>query len=461
MAELLGQYASFQSLGSPSRLRFFALLLIVLFFVVVFCLLFVPWQQTVTGVGKVTVFDPVNRPQSIEAQLSGRIKKWYVKEGQSVEAGELLAELDDIDPKYLSPLQVPQLEAQKQALAQRQKATQMRIVALNRQLASLSVSQQASLPAAGVRVQQNRVRVFAAQQSVIAAEQAEKTAKYNFDRLQSLFDKGLRSRRDYELAELDYRRAQTELERARAQFGVSQQDVSVSSLDQSKVLGDTSAALANVSSALASAQESLASTQAEISKLDVEVEGLRRRVSLREIRSPRAGTVVRIMRLGEGETVSEGMVIATVVPFSTDQAVELYVSDWDAVLLKQNDPVRLQFSGWPAIQFSGWPSIATGTFGGRVAVIDAVDDGTSRYRVLVRPDMAKVEEGRDQPWPSQTHLRPGTTASGWILLRRVPLGYELWRQFNGFPPTVDMTEKDADAGDVKDKKGPIKRKVKS
>jgi hypothetical protein len=25
---------------------------------------------------------------------------------------------------------------------------------------------------------------------------------------------------------------------------------------------------------------------------------------------------------------------------------------------------------------------------------------------------------------------------GWVLLDTVPLGFELWRQFNGFPPTV-------------------------
>jgi hypothetical protein len=27
-------------------------------------------------------------------------------------------------------------------------------------------------------------------------------------------------------------------------------------------------------------------------------------------------------------------------------------------------------------------------------------------------------------------------AHGWILLNRVSLAYELWRQFNGFPPAI-------------------------
>jgi len=31
-------------------------------------------------------------------------------------------------------------------------------------------------------------------------------------------------------------------------------------------------------------------------------------------------------------------------------------------------------------------------------------------------------------------------ANGWVLLNIVPIGYELWRQFNGFPPVVAMDE---------------------
>jgi hypothetical protein len=27
-------------------------------------------------------------------------------------------------------------------------------------------------------------------------------------------------------------------------------------------------------------------------------------------------------------------------------------------------------------------------------------------------------------------------AKGWVLLDRVSLGFEVWRQFNGFPPTT-------------------------
>jgi hypothetical protein len=54
----------------------------------------------------------------------------------------------------------------------------------------------------------------------------------------------------------------------------------------------------------------------------------------------------------------------------------------------------------------------------------ASEDGT--FRVLIAP--AKGEKS----WP--TALRVGGGANSMILLNDVPIGYELWRLVNGFPP---------------------------
>jgi hypothetical protein len=103
--------------------------------------------------------------------------------------------------------------------------------------------------------------------------------------------------------------------------------------------------------------------------------------------------------------------------------------------------VRLQFAGWPALQFSGWPSVAVGTFGGTVTVVDAVDDGLGRFRVLVIPDQGVPGTVTNEPWPDPSYLRPGGKVSGWIMLDVVSLGFELWRQFNGFAPSLEQAPK--------------------
>jgi hypothetical protein len=129
-------------------------------------------------------------------------------------------------------------------------------------------------------------------------------------------------------------------------------------------------------------------------------------------------------------------------------ALELYVNAMDVPLLTKGRQVRLEFDGWPALQVTGWPSVAVGTFGGIVQVIDYVDSKDGKYRILVVPDPL-------EPWPEQ--LRVGSGAYGWVMLDDVSMWYEIWRQLNGFPPSLyDEPSED----DEKEKKSGKKVKLK-
>jgi hypothetical protein len=67
-------------------------------------------------------------------------------------------------------------------------------------------------------------------------------------------------------------------------------------------------------------------------------------------------------------------------------------------------------------------------FRGVVSVVDAArTDRPGQFRVLVVP-------GPDDVWPTGFRLRQGVRSHGWILLGVVPLGFEVWRRFNAFPP---------------------------
>jgi multidrug efflux pump subunit AcrA (membrane-fusion protein) len=461
----------------------------------------IPWRQSVVGQGRVFVFDPEDRPQEIDAQLSGRLVRWRVQEGEVVKRGQVIAELADIDSKFLDERQLQKLLGQRRAQQAKIDASLTRATALERQLKDLEGSRSVAVPAAGQRAQQARDRERQANQALLAAGQQLVTAELNFKRIKELHSKGLRSKRDLELSELDLVRARTERERAEAAAAAARRDVQVLDFDQEKVGFDTSASLNSLRASLASVRESIATAQSDLFKLDVEIENLRGRIAQRQVIAPRDGRVVRLLTIGSGATVKAGDILATIAPLTSDQAVELYISGNDAPLAAVGCPVRLQFAGWPALQFSGWPSVAVGTFGGRVEVIDAIDDGSGRYRVVVVPSSGKdavtppqecpfldarttralaTREGKDQPWPpgpsqvtpgsDQQVLRPGAQVSGWLILREVPLGVELWRQINAFPPSVrdsksyqgDKEVKGAvyKADDDKKISDPIKRKSK-
>jgi hypothetical protein len=120
------------------------------------------------------------------------------------------------------------------------------------------------------------------------------------------------------------------------------------------------------------------------------------------------------------------------MPANNALAVELMVKPIDFPLLSKGQKVRFIFDGWPAFVFSGWPGASAGTYGGVIVAIDNFTNEFGEYRVLVAPDPD------DLSWP--TGIRVGAGAHGMALLNDVPIAYELWRQFNGFPPDYYQAE---------------------
>ncbi|MBF2054863.1 MAG: HlyD family efflux transporter periplasmic adaptor subunit [Candidatus Sericytochromatia bacterium] len=187
-------------------------------------------------------------------------------------------------------------------------------------------------------------------------------------------------------------------------------------------------ARSKLQSNLATLEESRTSVEknaAEILKIDTDIARQQRQ----EIRAPHDGTILMLNTFADTVYVKEGDPLATLVPDTRERAVELYMNGNDIPLISAGREVRIQFEGWPALQFSGWPSVAVGTFGGEVALVDASDSENGKFRIVVRPLPG-------EQWPESQYLLQGARAKGWVLLDTVSLGFELWRQFNGFPPQL-------------------------
>jgi membrane fusion protein, adhesin transport system len=409
---------------TPRALRIVARLLAVVGAVLSVMLVFAPWQQSIQGSGRVVAFAPVERQQEVDAPIEGRVTRWYVREGSIVRKGDLLLEISDNDPSILQRLQ----EERTAVIARREAASTRAQNIISRQK-SLDASRNAAVTAAENRVKMAAERTRAAKQAVEATQAGETAAKLNLDRQSSLSDAGLASTRTYELAQLEYVRTATEVQRAYATMQAAMGEELALQSDQLRVKADVTAAIDDARASEASALADEANAAAELARLEVRLA----RQSTMEVRAQLEGTVLRL-RGGQGnEFVKAGDPLCTLVPDTKDRAVELWLDGNDVPLVSTGRPVRIQFEGWPAVQFTGWPSVAVGTFGGTVALIDATDDGSGRFRVVVRPD------GQDA-WPTGLYLRQGVRVNGWVLLDQVRLGYELWRQFNGFPPTVKPAE---------------------
>ncbi len=400
-----------------------------------FSMTFAPWQQTAVGRGQVAAYAPADRQQVVQAPIKGRIVQWFVVEGTAVKEGDPIVEIVDIDPNYGS-----RLERNRRAIEDRLQSQVDQAEAYEEQTKAYSEARTLAVQAAGLKVKMGYQKVRAAEQKLAAAKAAALSAQQNWERKKKLFDEGLASTRSIELAEAS---------KAKTAAGVNS---AIAALLEAKALRTAlkaeqlqkgAEALAKVSSAQASSRKASAdAAKAKESLAKIETELARQ--SSRMVRAPRSGTVLHAVGNEGGGVVKVGDLLAVLIPDTQSRAVELWIDGNDAPLVTKGRKVRLQFEGWPAVQFSGWPSVAVGTFGGKVAFVDATSRKNGDFRVLILPD----EE--DEAWPDSPLLRQGVRAQGWLLLDEVRLGYELWRRFNGFPATVSEPK---DGGKPTKKKG--------
>ena len=416
--------AAHDLVASPRTARTLAGIIVALFVAVALSLVLLPWQQTSVGAGRVVAYAPLERQQNVEAPIEGRVVRVFVREGSRVRRGESLLDLTDNDPLILDRLQ-----QERSAAVMRIEAARARAVAIEARVAELTRSRDNALAAGDSRIRMATNRVRAATQALAATEAAQRTAQLNFERQEALVREGLASTRTIELATLDQIRTRTEVDRARASLEAARAEVEAITADRQRAGTDGFAAINDGRATRASVEAEIAAASAEIARMDVRLA----RQQTQRVVAPRDGTVMRLMVNTGGEMVKAGDPLLVFVPDTDERAVELWVDGNDIPLVREGRLVRIQFEGWPAIQFSGWPNASIGTFGGRVAVVDATDNGRGQFRVIV------VADGREG-WPSGRYLRQGVRANGWILLNRVRLGFELWRLFNGFPPALTPSE---------------------
>jgi multidrug efflux pump subunit AcrA (membrane-fusion protein) len=420
---------------APQAVRTLGRLLVAGLALFVLVCVFVPWQQTARGQGRVIAFAPSERTQALTAPVDGRVLRWDAVEGQRVKKDDVVAVLGDNDPVILDRIRT-EAEAQRARLA----ASRARVVAIDERILALTASREAAMSAAEHRATMARERIRHAEQSLDAARATAMTALLQEDRQKSLFGEGLASKRTLEVAELDKTRTATEANRAEVLLSVAKRDAQAIDSDRERVEQDTLAALNDARGQIESARGEVASASAELARIEAR---LARQDNL-VVKAPVDGTIHRVTPRGAADYVKAGETLATIVPDTDERAVELMIDGNDVPLVQRSEDVRLQFEGWPAIQFSGWPSVAVGTFGGKVRFVDATDDGSGKFRVVVVPA---------EQWPEGAYLRQGARAQGWVLMQRVSVGYELWRQFNAFPPAMPHVAGKGEATRPKAEKG--------
>ena len=412
----------------PQYLRTYGRMAIKLLLFLLLVVAFIPWTQTITATGKLSAYSPYERPQDIESQITGRFKSWHVLEGVRVKKGDLILDLDDYDPNFMSPELLSLLEQRRVALEQTRKAALERADELTKRITEMNNLVKTAVPSAEARVLEAGNKVRAADQRVVAAKITLDTAELNVSRNKQLAEQGLVSQRELELSIQAAIASKADLKAAEATLKEAEQAMRALSFGRDQVSAEMLQRLMEAEAARANALADAARATDQLADVSLRLSNATQRRLASRILAPIDGTVVRMAEVGPGETVRQGDKLVRISPLSADKAVELVADGLDAPILNTGRKVRLLFYGIPAIPLPAWPELMAGTFGGVIKVVDQVDDGKGNYRFWVVPDPD------DRPWPEQAHVRQGTRVMGWVILNRVPLWYEIWRRFNLFPP---------------------------
>ena len=417
----------FKTLKTPDAGKKVAKILLIITFAF-FILLFLPWQQNIRGKGLLTAFDPAERAQLVQSAIAGRIQEWNVIEGEYVEEGDTILTLAEIKDKYFDPDLLPRTLGQINAKKDGIEAKRLKASNYEEQIGLLGQQLNLKINMARNKLKQAKFKLISDSINYDAEKVRFANQQSIFDRNKQRFERGILPLTKFQEIESKREEARFKVNSAENKYLESQQAVINATIDTLNVRAEIMEKIAKAESDLNNTWAEIAKDTADVIKMENEYANLSIRNEQYQITAPQSGYIQKAIRQGIGETIKEGEAVAQIMPFNPGLAVEMYVKAMDVPLIERGRKVRIEFDGWPALIFSGWPNVTVGTFGGIVEVIDKVDSKNGEYRMLVVPDPD------DEAWPEQ--LRVGSGTKGWVMLDNVAVWYELWRQLNGFPPSL-------------------------
>ena len=392
----------------PLRARYLLRLIGVILLVLVLWAAFATVDEVTRGTGKVI---PSRQVQVVQAVDGGVIAEILVREGQAVEAGQLLFRIDKT--RFVSSLR----ENRVQYLALLAKAARLRALAENMPF---------RLPA---EVVQEDPRLVEEERSMYDARRRELETQIGIarqqlaQRQQELVE--VRSRREQAAQAYDLTTRELTMTRPLAASGaVSDVELLRLERDVSRYRGErdqASAQIMRLQSAIAEAsrkvqeqeisfrnemRNELAETMAKLNSLSEGSTALSDRVEQASVKSPVKGTVKRLLVTTVGGVLQPGKEIVEIVPTDDALLLETRISPKDIAFLWPGQKATVRFT---AYDFA--------IYGGLEAVIDQIaadtvtdEDGNAFYLVRVRT--LKSSLGKDM------QILPGMVAEVDIMTGR-------------------------------------------
>jgi len=432
----LQSFKSIYKIGVGSSIKKWTIGILLLVIVV----MFLPWTQNIRAKGTVTALRQEQRAQELNTILAGSIIKWYVKEGDVVNAGDTILQLGEVKVDYFDPQLLNRTQQQIVSKQQSIEGYKGKANTTDTQVEALQQAKNLKLASLDNKIKQQLLKAESDSMDVLAANNDFSIYKRQIEAAKIMLDSGAIALTEFEKRKANYQTALAKRTSAENKFLQSKQELLNLSIEKNSAVQEYTDKISKAQGDKFAALSQVATTEADVAKLQSIYSSYDVRNKLYYITAPQKGQIAKAKKAGVGEMVKEGEMIVEIIPQDVQYAVEMYVAPMDLPLISKGQTVRFIFDGFPAIVFSGWPNTTYGTFAGKVTAIENNVSANGMFRVLV------AEDATEKHWPKQ--LRLGGGAQGIALLKNVLVYYELWRNINGFPPAYYSAEKE----NKKDKK---------
>ncbi len=357
------------------------------------------WPRSNSPAGSIQASGTIEATQvGVAPKIAGRVIKIAVREGQQVETGQLVAELDAAEVEAQARQAQAAVDAARTRPAQADASVTLARASVDAQL----VQARAQIESALAVLEANKANVAAAEANLQAIETNLARTESDLARLEVLYRDGAVSAEQIDTARAAAKATRAQRDAARAQRDAAQIQLGAAGAGVAQARAALAVAEANRQTIGIRQQDAVASRAqlAQAQALLQQVEILR---SYTVLKAPMAGVVVA-KNVEVGDLVGVGAPVVTVADLS-QVYLRVFVSERDLARVKLGQLVDVRVDGFPGR-----------TFRGTVDQINSTAEFTPR-NVQTKEERVKLIFGVKVALPNpEGVLKPGLPADAVILI---------------------------------------------
>lgn len=299
---------------------------------------FLPWELKISGDFVVVASDRV----SVTPQVAGNLKRIHVQQGTRVRAGDVLAEIENLEISNAYQEIKGELDTQRATLDLLKAGTRPEEIERARRVIETRTAELNNF----FRIDQER----AVLEEVIARKEAElANAQINYQRTQSLLLTGIVAKNDADRDRTAYEVRKKELQEARGQLKVLEDQAERNREVKRKELAQAQSELKILLAG--SRKESIRAAESRVEALEQQLRILTRQMDLLKLRSPIEGVIATsYLHNRIGDFLDKGDIFCEIVSDGT-VIVEMPVPEKEIGEIRKGFPITIKMRGYPDLWY--------------------------------------------------------------------------------------------------------------